>query len=88
MILATKALVVTLLGFRLGRTALCADGLTAIATFELVSEQIDHFYALGLEVNRSIRRRAFFDTDGLERGQILFLDVPQSVSVAGKADSQ
>jgi hypothetical protein len=43
---------------------------------------------LGLEVNGSIRWRAFFDTDGLERGQIFLLDVPQSVTVASKADSQ
>ena len=43
---------------------------------------------LGLKVNGSIGRRAFFDTDGLERGQILLLDVPQGVSVAGKANSQ
>ena len=42
---------------------------------------------LGLEVNRSVSQRAFFDTDGLKCGQILLFDVPQSVTVAGKADS-
>ena len=42
----------------------------------------------GLEVNRSIRWRAFFDTDGLIGRKILFLDVPQGVTVAGKTDSQ
>ena len=43
---------------------------------------------LGLEVNRSVSRRALFDADRLIAGKILLLDVPQSVSVAGKADSQ
>ena len=43
---------------------------------------------LSLEINRSISRRAFFDTDGLIAGNILLLNVPQGVSVAGKADSQ
>ena len=42
---------------------------------------------LCLEVNRSIRRRAFFDTDRLIAGKILLFDVPQGVTVAGKADS-
>ena len=43
---------------------------------------------LSLEVNRSVGRRAFFDADGLIAGKIFFFDVSQSVTVAGKADSQ
>ena len=43
---------------------------------------------LGFKVNGSIGWRAFFDTDGLIAGKILLLDVPQGVTVAGKADSQ
>ena len=43
---------------------------------------------LGFKVNGSVGGRAFFNTDGLERGQILLLNVPQGVSVASKADSQ
>ena len=42
---------------------------------------------LGLEVNGSVGGRAFFDADGLKCGQILLFDVPERVTVAGKADS-
>ena len=42
---------------------------------------------LCLKVNRSIDRRALFDADSLIGRQIFLLDVPQSVTVAGKADS-
>ena len=43
---------------------------------------------LSLEINRSISWRAFFDTDGLIAGKILLFDIPQGVTVTGKADSQ
>ena len=42
---------------------------------------------LCLKVNRSIDRRALFDADGFIARKILLFDVPQSVTVAGKADS-
>ena len=43
---------------------------------------------LGFEVNGSVRRRAFFDADRLIAGKILLFDIPQGVTVTGKADSQ
>ena len=43
---------------------------------------------LGLEVDKGIGGRAFFDTDGLIAGKILLFDIPQGVTVTGKADSQ
>ena len=45
-------------------------------------------FVLCLKINRRIGGRAFFDADRLIRRQILFLNVPQGVTVAGEADSQ
>ena len=71
--------VVQSLGFSNGQTHLMNNRIDLGIVLNLI---------LGLEVNGSIGRRAFFDTDGLIAGKILLLNVPQGVSVAGEADSQ
>ena len=64
--------------FNDGQMHLMDDGIDLGVVFDLV---------LCLKINRRISGRAFFDADRLIAGKILLLDVPQSVSVAGKADS-
>ena len=66
-------------GFCNGQSHLMNDGIDLGVVLNLI---------LGLKVNRRIGGRAFFDTDRLVNGQILLFDIPQSVSVAGKTDSQ
>ena len=66
-------------GFGDGQTHLMDDGIDLGVVFDFI---------LGLEVNRSVGGRAFFDTDGFIAGKILLLDVPQGVTVTGKTDSQ
>ena len=75
----TGHVVIQRFGFCNGQTHLMDDGINLGVVLDLI---------LGLEVNGSISRRALFDADGLIAGKILLFDVPQSVSVAGKADSQ
>ena len=65
-------------GFRNGQAHLMDNRIDLGVVFDLV---------LCLKINRRIGGRAFFDADRLIAGKILLLDVPQSVSVAGKADS-
>ena len=62
-----------------GQAHLMDDGINLGVVLDLI---------LGLEVNGSVGGRAFFDTDGLVAGKIFLLDIPQGVTVAGKADSQ
>ena len=66
-------------GFGDGKAHLMDNRIDLGVIFDLV---------LSLKVNGSIGGRAFFDTDRLIAGKILLLNVPQSVTVAGKADSQ
>ena len=75
----TCHVVVQSLFFCNGQAHLMDDRINLGVIFDLI---------LGLEVNGSVSRRAFFDADGLISGKILLLDVPQGVSVAGKADSK
>ena len=75
----TGHVVIQSLGFRNGQAHLVDDRIDFGVVFDLV---------LSLEINRSISRRAFFDTDGLIAGKILLLNVPQSMTVTGKSDSQ
>ena len=75
----TGHVVIQSFSFRNGQAHLMDDGIDLGVILNLV---------LGLEVNRSVGRRAFFNTDRLINGKILLLDVPQGVSVAGKANSQ
>ena len=71
--------VIQSLGFSNSQSHLMDDGINLGVILDLV---------LCLEVNGSVGGRAFLDADRFVDGQILLLDVPQSVSVAGKTDSQ
>ena len=75
----TGHVVVQSLGLSNGKAHLMDDGIDLDVVFDLI---------LGLEVNGSVSRRALFDADSLIGRQILLFDVPQGVTVAGKADSQ
>ena len=76
--LPRSGVIIQRFGFCNGQAHLVDDGIDLGVIFDLI---------LCLEVNRSIRRRAFFDADGLKCGQILLFDVPERVTVADKADS-
>ena len=65
--------------FRNGQSHLMNDGIDLGVVFNLV---------LGLKVDGSVSRRAFFDANRFVNGQLLLLDVPQSMTVAGESDSQ
>ena len=64
--------------FRNGQAHLMDDGINLSVAFNLV---------FSLEINGSVCWRALFNADRLVNGQIFLLNVSQSVSVAGKADS-
>ena len=61
-----------------GQAHLMDNGINLGVVFDLI---------LGLNVNGSIGRRAFFDADGIKCGQILLFDVPERVTIAGEGDS-